>query len=329
MPVTMTATGETTVSWETLQTRTADRVAGYELRPNAVPSSSAGPSLPTEPSLSTSKRVLLYRDTNAWCPFCERVWLALEEKGIDYDTAFIDLRDKPVWFKQMVPTALVPAATIDGELVWESLDILIKLEEAFPTPALLPPPGAERERVLELVSSAEAVGGAGYRFLRGGGFGEEPDESKVPALREEFEAKLADLESVLGESSGPFLAEDFSLADICAAPALERLASNLPAGRGFDLRRNPAYPRLADWYAALDARPAYRRVKADDDTHNLVIRNIFGTNLSAAPENPAAAAEDRGAAAAEAAAKLSKNHSAVVADILLNAGIGLSNIGPN
>jgi glutathione S-transferase len=107
--------------------------------------------------------VLLYRDTNAWCPFCERVWLALEEKGIDYDTMFIDLRDKPDWFKQMVPTALVPAAQIDGELVWESLDILLKLEEVFPTPALLPSPGTERECILALSKDLEDLGAAGYR----------------------------------------------------------------------------------------------------------------------------------------------------------------------
>ena len=36
----------------------------------------------------------VFRDTNGWCPFCERVTLALEEKGIEYDTMLINLRDK-------------------------------------------------------------------------------------------------------------------------------------------------------------------------------------------------------------------------------------------
>jgi glutathione S-transferase len=31
------------------------------------------------------------------CPYCERVWLALEEKGIDYDAVLIDLYAKPDW----------------------------------------------------------------------------------------------------------------------------------------------------------------------------------------------------------------------------------------
>ncbi len=40
----------------------------------------AAPSAEPEKSLVT-----LYRDTNGWCPFCERVWLILRAKGIPYD----------------------------------------------------------------------------------------------------------------------------------------------------------------------------------------------------------------------------------------------------
>lgn len=56
------------------------------------------------------------------------------------------------------------------------------------------------------------------------------------------------------------------------APALERLAANLPVMRGFKLRDNADYPKTAAWFEALDARPAYQRVKSDDTTHNLVFR---------------------------------------------------------
>ncbi len=53
-----------------------------------------------------------------------QVWLALEEKKIPFDTVLINLRDKPDWYVKKVPTKLVPAAFINGELVYESLDIL-------------------------------------------------------------------------------------------------------------------------------------------------------------------------------------------------------------
>ena len=41
------------------------------------------------------------------CPFCEKVILALEEKGIEYDCVLIALRDKPAWYKRKVPTGQV------------------------------------------------------------------------------------------------------------------------------------------------------------------------------------------------------------------------------
>ena len=54
-----------------------------------------------------------------------QVWFALEEKNIPYDTVLINLQNKPEWFKKLVPTQLVPAVKINGELVYESYDILM------------------------------------------------------------------------------------------------------------------------------------------------------------------------------------------------------------
>ena len=66
------------LSWEEIGQRAgADVLQGYQMLDK---SSSAGQPrtaptrvLPTEESTTTDKPVLLYRDTNAWCPFCERV----------------------------------------------------------------------------------------------------------------------------------------------------------------------------------------------------------------------------------------------------------------
>jgi len=38
----------------------------------------------------TTERPILYRERHGWCPYSERVWLALEVKGIEYDTIYID-----------------------------------------------------------------------------------------------------------------------------------------------------------------------------------------------------------------------------------------------
>ena len=72
----------------------------------------AGPLAPPalaqrQPADRPAAPVTLYRDTNGWCPFCERVWLQLQNKGVPYEEVLINLQDKPQWYKDMVPTQLV------------------------------------------------------------------------------------------------------------------------------------------------------------------------------------------------------------------------------
>ena len=80
-------------AWESLQTKTAAAAAGYTLRDGLVPSSAPQATIPLVPHGDVDpETIVFYRDTNAWCPFCERVWLALEAKGVSYTCEFVDLR---------------------------------------------------------------------------------------------------------------------------------------------------------------------------------------------------------------------------------------------
>lgn len=64
-------------TWESIVEQAgSDVLEGYQLRPGKSPGSSPHPALPTERHVTTESPVVLYRDTNAWCPFCERVRLA-------------------------------------------------------------------------------------------------------------------------------------------------------------------------------------------------------------------------------------------------------------
>jgi glutathione S-transferase len=48
-------------------------------------------------------RVTLYRDNHAWCPYCQKVWLWLEEKQIPYKIEKVTMfcyGKKEAWYKQ-------------------------------------------------------------------------------------------------------------------------------------------------------------------------------------------------------------------------------------
>lgn len=72
--------------------------------------------------------------TSAWCPYCQKVWLWLESKQIPYRVRKVTMfcyGEKEQWYKQLVPSGMLPAVEINGEMVTESDEILYALEERF------------------------------------------------------------------------------------------------------------------------------------------------------------------------------------------------------
>ena len=133
----------------------------------------------------------LARDHAAWCPYCQKVWLQLEEKRIPYIIEKINMRcygDKPPSFMAKVPSGLLPVLEIDGRTVTESAVIMQLLEDAFPDYKPLMPKRGSPERahaeglmklerryggvaLLELFGAMLSCRGGGARRVAGGGQG--------------------------------------------------------------------------------------------------------------------------------------------------------------
>ncbi|MGA1476623.1 MAG: glutathione S-transferase family protein, partial [Prochlorothrix sp.] len=79
-------------------------------------------------------QVTLYRDHHAWCPYCQKIWLWLEEKQVPYRIEKVTMfcyGEKERWYKQKVPSGMLPAIELQGKLITESDDILLALEQVF------------------------------------------------------------------------------------------------------------------------------------------------------------------------------------------------------
>jgi len=84
-----------------------------------------------------------------------RVRIALEWKGLAYESIAVDLRtgmQRAAAYRSVNPQELVPALADDGRLIAQSLAILEYLEETRPEPALLPVAPLDRARVRQLAA---------------------------------------------------------------------------------------------------------------------------------------------------------------------------------
>lgn len=317
-------------NWEELlQVAQQNTTAKWILRTDKSPSTATISSYIARLNPEEKPSVLLYRDNNAWCPFCERVWFALEEKQIPFEVELINLADKPQWYKDMVPTGLVPAVKIEGELVYESKNILLALENKFDRLPLLPKEPQERSVALNMIEAFDSNGlvKSGYEFLFNSVKSKEitPEEKEAQLLNLQtiFETRLDQLEETLSQYPGAYFLHEFSLVDIIYTPGITRLAANLPVFRGYSIYNNDRFARINQWLRAINQRPAYQHIKPNSQTNNLIIQKIFHLpaiyNSKSEPQAKFESQEQD--YRMEAAGRLSSNYKTVVADILKNSGI--------
>jgi glutathione S-transferase len=205
-------------------------------------------------------RVTLYRDNHAWCPYCQKIWLWLEEKRIPYRIEKVTMfcyGEKESWYKRKVPSGMLPAIELDGRLITESDDILIALEQAFGALGL----GMKHPRVLPLRQLERLLFRAWCAWLC------YPASSaqQEARSRDQFTGVVAKVEAALASTKGAYFLEDFGTADVIFTPYVERMNASLYYYKGYSLRE--ANPRLSDWFTAMESRSTYRGTQSDFHTH--------------------------------------------------------------
>jgi glutathione S-transferase len=205
-------------------------------------------------------RVTLYRDHHAWCPYCQKVWLWLEEKRIPYRIRKVTMfcyGEKEAWFKQRVLSGMLPALELDGRLITESDVILGELEAAFgPLSQGLSDPDVFPLRQLE-----RRLFRAWCQWLC---YSEGHGPHTAPA--EHHFIRMAQLvEQALEETPGPFFLSEFGSADVIFIPYLERMNASLSYYKGYGLRAE--HPAIDRWFAALEQRSTYLGTQSDVHTH--------------------------------------------------------------
>ena len=194
-------------------------------------------------------------------PYGQKVKIALREKAVAFETVSpggLGAGGAAGVFAEANPRAEVPTL-VDGEVaVFDSTVILEYLEDAYPTPALLPATPADRARVrmLEEVMDTHfepiTWGLSELRWFKRA-TGEEAARIEAAAARQ-LAGFHAWLERQLG-SRDWFNGEAFGWGDLAVAPFL-----NGAAGQGHP---PPQGSPLAAWLARANARPSVADTTAE------------------------------------------------------------------
>jgi glutathione S-transferase len=205
-------------------------------------------------------RVTLYRDNHAWCPYCQKIWLWLEEKQIPYRIEKVTMfcyGEKESWYKRKVPSGMLPAVEIDDRLITESDDILIALEQVFDPLGL----GMKNPAVLPLRQLERLLFRAWCAWLCYPASSDRQEQRN----REQFISVVAKVEAALAATPGSYFLEEFGTVDVIFTPYVERMNASLYYYKGYSLREEN--PRLSDWFTAMESRSTYRGTQSDFHTH--------------------------------------------------------------
>ncbi|KAI8474547.1 MAG: glutathione S-transferase [Monoraphidium minutum] len=195
------------------------------------------------------------------CPYAQRTWIALNEKGVPYTPVHVDLKAKPEWFFKWNPYGRVPTLVWqDGEgeaSMHESLVCDEYVEEAFPGPSLLPKDPFKRAQVRLLIDQYGAKFSPAFNKVMFAA-----NEADAAAAAKTLDEAVAWLESAI-DATGPYATgPDFTLADCALAPFIIRLAVLDPL---FGYSVPASATRLAAWRDACLARPSVAATIAPPD----------------------------------------------------------------
>ncbi|KAL2215799.1 putative glutathione transferase [Thermoascus aurantiacus ATCC 26904] len=190
---------------------------------------------------------------SCFCPFAQRVWIALELKGLPYQYIEVDPYKKPESLLEMNPRGLVPVLRHGNWSCYESTVLLEYLEDLNMGRPLLPPGDPKLRahcRVWADHINRHIVPGF-YRVLQ------EQDAEKQAANAQELKDNINKLVNAAHVQGPFFLGPTITFVDVHIAPWILRLRRVLKPYRGW-----PDPEPGSRWAAWVDAIEASEHIKA-------------------------------------------------------------------
>ncbi|MBV1694553.1 MAG: glutathione S-transferase family protein [Hyphomicrobiales bacterium] len=193
------------------------------------------------------------------CPYVQRAVISLTEKGVPFERQYVDLANKPAWFRAISPLGKTPVLKVGDRAIFESAVILEYLEETQPEPLHPADPLARAEHRAWIEFGSSTLNDIW-------GFYVAPDAKAFDAKAKALSAKFDQLEHRLAD--GPYFeGAHFSLVDAVFGPVFRYFDVFDTIG---DFGILDQQPRVAAWRTALAARPSIASAVGEDYGERLV-----------------------------------------------------------
>ncbi|KAJ5606184.1 Glutathione S-transferase/chloride channel C-terminal [Penicillium lagena] len=197
---------------------------------------------------------------SCFCPFVQRVWIALELKGIPYQYIEVDPYEKPESLLEVNPRGLVPALRHNDWGCYESTVLLEYLEDCNEGTALLPSDAKLRAHCRLWADHINRhIVPTFYRVLQ------EQDQEKQIAHVQELHDAIHRLIEVAHPRGPFFLGPELSFVDVQAAPWILRLSRVLKPYRGWPDAEEGT--RWASWVNALETNEHVQATTSTDELY--------------------------------------------------------------
>lgn len=193
------------------------------------------------------------------CPYVQRAAIVLVEKDIAFERRYVDLTDKPAWFRSISPLGKTPVLLVGDTPIFESSVICEYLDETL-LPRLHPLDPLERARHRSWMEFGSAVLSGIAAFYNAA------DSLSLFARRDELTVRFLQLENAL--SNGPFFGgHDFSIVDAVFAPVF-RYFDVFETFKDFHVFDKA--PKVRAWRARLAQRASILEAKPPDYDERLL-----------------------------------------------------------
>ncbi|XP_034137076.1 pyrimidodiazepine synthase isoform X2 [Drosophila guanche] len=200
-----------------------------------------------------------------FCPFSQRVHLILDAKGIPHHKIYIDLIDKPEWYKDYSPLGKVPALQLtsvkEQPTLVESLIITEYLDEQYPELRLFPTDTLQKAQDKILIERFAPVVSAVYPVLT-------CNPSAPTDALTNFETALDVFEQELARRGSPYFAgQTIGIVDYMIWPWFERFPSlKLTTEQKYELKPE-RFGLLLKWRELVSQNEAVGKTALDAQLH--------------------------------------------------------------